>query len=248
MIKKIDINSDEFKLEFNLTKNFTDEVLKKFDLVYNPDVELNQSIQRGLTRNKLIYGDRFCPCFMVMGTTLEEQKNNSENRLCPCVPALKQEIPNNGNCHCGIFCTAEKAEQILKEEKLNSSVCNKKDLTKDDCEKLFSQYEISSSDLESLIKAREKNIIKFNLVDTREWMEWVENRIKNTDYLIPTTSFFEAIEQIIDQKDVPTVVYCRAGNRSAQCQRIMFNLGFRKVVNLDFGISTFFGEKEKGEN
>lgn len=110
---------------------------------------------------------------------------------------------------------------------MNHWFVGKEDLTKDDCNKLFSQYEISSSDLEGLLKAREKEIIKFNLVDTREWMEWVERRIKDTDYLIPTTSFFESIEQIINQKDIPTVVYCRAGNRSAQCQQIMFTLGFK---------------------
>ena len=87
MIRKIDINSEEFQLEFEITKKFTDEVVKKFNLFYNPDENINESIQRGLTRNQLVYGEKFCPCFMVMGKTLEEQKQNPENRLCPCTPA-----------------------------------------------------------------------------------------------------------------------------------------------------------------
>ena len=45
MIKKIDINSDEFQTELELTKQFTNNVLKEHGLVYNPDDEVNESIQ-----------------------------------------------------------------------------------------------------------------------------------------------------------------------------------------------------------
>ena len=114
MIRKIDINSDEFQTELELTKQFTNKVLEEHNLVYNPDDEVNESIQMGLTRNKLIYGKRFCPCFMVIGNTPAEQEN-SENRLCPCKPALTNEIPSKGLCHCGIFCTEQKANEIKTE-------------------------------------------------------------------------------------------------------------------------------------
>lgn len=93
MIKKIDTNSEEFINEFQITKQFTDDVLLKHNLVYNPDEEVNKSIQMGLTRNQMIYGKKFCPCFMVIGQTPEEQESN-ENRLCPCTPALTNEIPS----------------------------------------------------------------------------------------------------------------------------------------------------------
>jgi rhodanese-related sulfurtransferase len=79
-------------------------------------------------------------------------------------------------------------------------------------------------------------------------MEWVGSRIKGTDYLIPTTSFYQAIEQVNNQKDIATVVYCHSGSRSAYCQRIMLNLGFKSVSNLDYGISSYGGEREKGDN
>lgn len=247
MIKKIDINSQEFQLEYELTKQFTDNVLKEYGLTYNPDSEVNESIQVGLTRNKLIYGKRFCPCFMVIGQTKEEQEN-SDNRLCPCVPALKNEIPSKGSCHCGIFCTVEKSEEMRKESELHDVIAtHSRGLTKQECQKLLTKAEINSQELESLLEARNLGFVRFNLVDTREWMEWVGTRIKGTDYLIPTTSFYQALESIIEQKDIPVVVYCHSGSRSAYCQRIMYDLGFKSVSNLDYGISCYSGERERGD-
>lgn len=247
MIKKIDTNSDEFINEFKLTKQFTDEVISKYNFVYNPDEEVNKSIQMGLTRNQMIYGKNFCPCFMVIGQTAEEQEI-SENRLCPCVPALTNEIPSNGSCHCGIFCTKEKALEIKKDYTLHDTVAtHSRGLTKEESEKLLAKNEINSIELESLLEARDLNFVKFNLVDTREWMEWVSNRIKGTDHLIPTTSFYDALERIMDEKNTPVVVYCLSGSRSAYCQRIMKDLGFKSVANLDYGISSYGGAKESGD-
>jgi sulfur-carrier protein adenylyltransferase/sulfurtransferase len=248
MIKKIDTNSDEFQIELELTKQFTNNVLSTYGLFYNPDIEVNESIQMGLTRNKLIYGKRFCPCFMVIGQTQSEQESN-ENRLCPCTPALTNEIPSKGSCHCGIFCTAEKAEQIAKEIDTHDAIAtHSRGLTKEECENLLTKEEVNSVELESLLEARELGFVKFNLVDNREWMEWVGTRIKGTDYLIPTTSFYQALESISHQKDIPVVVYCHSGSRSAYCQRIMLDLGFKSVANLDYGISSFGGERESGDN
>lgn len=246
MINKIDVNSEEFQIEFELTKQFTDNVLKEHNLVYNPDDEVNESIQMGLTRNKLIYGKRFCPCFMVIGQTKQEQET-SENRLCPCTPALTKEIPNTGNCHCGIFCTKEKAQEIIKDNHFHDAIASHSGLSKEECEKILSKDEINSAELEALLEAREAGVIKFNLVDTREWMEWIGTRIKGTDYLIPTTSFYQALERINNQKDIPVVVYCLSGSRSAYCQRIMIDLGFKSVCNLDYGISSYGGERESGD-
>ena len=247
MIKKIDTNSEEFINEFQVTKQFTEDVLLKHNLVYNPDEEVNKSIQMGLTRNQMIYGKKFCPCFMVIGQTPEEQESN-ENRLCPCTPALTNEIPSKGSCHCGIFCTKEKALEIAKDNNLHDAIAtHSRGLTKEECEKILGKDEVNSIELESLLEARELGFIDFNLVDTREWMEWVSNRIKGTDYLIPTTSFYDALERIMNQRQKPVVVYCLSGSRSAYCQRIMKDLGFKSVANLDYGISSYGGEKERGD-
>ncbi|MFY9073942.1 sulfurtransferase [Malaciobacter mytili] len=247
MIKKIDMNSDEFQVEFELTKEFTNDVLKKYNFVYNPQEEINESIQQGLTRNKLIYDKRFCPCFMVVGQTKEEQEKE-DNRLCPCKPALEVEIPKDGKCHCGIFCTPEYAKSLMVEEEINEAThTHSRGLTKLECEVLLKKEQIDAYELESLLEARELKYVDFNLVDTREWMEWVGQRIKGCDYLIPTTSFYQSLEQIINQKEKPVIVYCLSGSRSAYCQKIMKDLGFKSVSNLNYGIMTYKGEMLRGD-
>lgn len=242
-MKKIDINSEEFQLELELTKQFTSKVLEEYNLVFNPNDEVTESIQMGLARNKIIYGKRYCPCFMVI-----EESETEKNRLCPCEPALKNEIPNNGCCHCGIYCTAQKANELSSYNDTRDAIStHSRGLTKEECQDLLKQSEINSLELEALIEARELGFIKFNLVDTREWMEWVGARIKGVDYLVPTTSFYSSIEPLNTQKEIPVIVYCHSGSRSAYCQRIMLNMGFKQVTNLDYGISSFTGEIISGK-
>lgn len=241
MIKKIDINSLYFQNELENTKEFTKDVLKKYNFVFNPDDEVNLSVQMGLARNMLIYGKRYCPCFMVV-------EDENENRLCPCLPALNSEIPKNGSCHCGIYCTKEKAHELLLNIDTKEAIATHfRGLTKKECEDLLNNDEINSIELEALLEARDEGAVNFCLVDTREWMEWVNIRIKGTDFLVPTTSFYNSLEQINDKKDIPIILYCHSGSRSAYCQRIMLNMGFSKVINLDYGIMSFGGETLRGE-
>ncbi len=51
---------------------------------------------------------------MVLGATKEERKKE-DNRICPCKPALETEIPEDGKCHCGIFCTPEHAKELSQQ-------------------------------------------------------------------------------------------------------------------------------------
>ena len=108
-MQQIDINSDEFQAELEKTWGFVKKVNNQFAWVQNPNEEVNEGVAMGLARNKLIYGKRFCPCFMVEGDTKEAQKT-TDNRICPCKPAIEKEIPDDGLCHCGIFCTPEYAK------------------------------------------------------------------------------------------------------------------------------------------
>ncbi len=246
MIKKIDINSDEFQTTFELTRQFTDKVCEEHGFVYNPEDDVNESIQMGLTRNKLIYDKRYCPCFMVIGET-QEEKDKADNRLCPCTPALEKEIPSQGHCHCGIFCTKEYVDSLNNSTKKDEEIVHSKGFTKEECEKILTKSQINALEVEALLEARELGFIDFNLVDTREWMEWVGHRIKGTDYLVPTTSFYQSIEVLDDKKDIPVVVYCHSGSRSAYCQTIMLSNGFKSVSNLDYGIMSYQGELLSGE-
>ena len=244
---KIDMNSQEFLDEQIKTKEFTDKVCASKGWVYNPIEDVNEGVIMGLTRNKLIYNKRYCPCFMVIGETKEEQRT-ADNRICPCKPAMEHEIPDDGHCHCGIFCTPEYAKanaiEIKAEEVAHS---HSRGLTKEECEVILKHPELDGDEIESLLEARELGMVEFNLVDVREWMEWKQGRIAGTDYLIPTTSFYNQLGQIENQKDKPTIVYCLTGSRSAYCQEVLKDMGWKQVSNYRQGIIAYRGKVIKGE-
>ncbi len=246
MMIKIDTNSQEFQDELAKTVKFTDKVCTQFNFVYNPENEINESVTMGLARNKMIYGKRFCPCFMVEGETEEEVKA-ADNRICPCKPALEIEIPNDGYCHCGIFCTPEYASKhTVQLSAIIESHQHTRGLNKEECTALLDQKDIDGDELIALLDARENGNIDFTLVDTREWMENRSQRIIGTDFLVPTTSFYESLKQIEDKKETKVIVYCFSGSRSAYCQQIMAKMGYANVTNLAYGISSFRGDVEQG--
>jgi ferredoxin-thioredoxin reductase catalytic subunit/rhodanese-related sulfurtransferase len=244
---KIDMNSQEFLDEQEKTKIFTDKVCASKGWVYNPIEDVNEGVIMGLTRNKLIFNKRYCPCFMVIGETKEE-RNAADNRICPCKPAMEHEIPEDGHCHCGIFCTPEYAKanaiEIAAEEVAHA---HSRGLTKEECEAILKHPQLDGDEIESLLEARELGMVDFNLVDVREWMEWKQGRIAGTDYLIPTTSFYNQVGQIENQKEKPTIIYCFSGSRSAYCQEVLKDMGWKQVSNYRQGIMTYRGKIIKGE-
>jgi ferredoxin-thioredoxin reductase catalytic subunit/rhodanese-related sulfurtransferase len=247
MMVKIDMNSPEFLAEQENTKSFTDKVCASKGWVYNPIEDVNEGVIMGLTRNKMIYNKRYCPCFMVIGETKEERKA-ADNRICPCKPAIEKEIPEDGKCHCGIFCTPEYAAANAVEIEAEEVAHNhSRGLTKEECEAILKNDQMDGDEIQSLLEARELGMVKFNLVDVREWMEWEQQRIKGTDYLIPTTSFYNQLEKIENQKDVPTIVYCLTGSRSAYCQQVLKDMGWKQVANYRQGIVAYNGELASGE-
>jgi ferredoxin-thioredoxin reductase catalytic subunit/rhodanese-related sulfurtransferase len=247
MINKIDINSDEFVYQFEKTVKFTKDVCERFGFEFNPENEINEGVQMGLARNKLIYGKYYCPCFMVEGET-EEERKDADNRLCPCKPALEREIPSQGHCHCGIFCTPEYVAVHAKEVVLDEVThTHSRGLSKEECEMLLGKMQLDADEIESLLEARELGMVDFKLVDVREWMEWVQQRIKGTNFLVPTTSFYAALESLKEFQKTPIILYCLTGSRSAYCQQAMLQLGFGQVSNFTRGIISYKGECERGE-
>lgn len=243
-IKKIDINSDEFQAELEKTVRFTDKVIKQFNWAYNPDIEINEGVQMGLARNKMMYGKRFCPCFMV--EEKEEKFQSVDNRTCPCTPAIEKELPQDGVCHCQIFCTPEFAAQHAKEEEIEEIVHqHSRGLTKEECEFLLNKEQLDGDEVNALIEAKELGMVNFKLVDVREHMEWQMGHIKGADQLIPTSSFFDTLGESGLQKDENIVVYCHVGSRSAHVQRILNDMGYEKVSNLTYGIVSYGGEIER---
>ena len=246
-MQPIDMNSDEFQAELEKTWSFVDKVNNQFGFVLNPNEEVNEGVAMGLARNKLIYGKRFCPCFMVIGETPEEQKA-ADNRICPCKPALEKEIPEDGKCHCGIFCTPEFAQAQMMHDEIEEIVHQHSGgLTKEQAEVLLKEEQLDGDELEALIEARDLGMIHFTLVDTREFMEFQMGHIVGTDILVPTSPFSAKIEDALaGKKGEPIIVYCHSGSRSFQVQHAMKSLGFEQVSNLRPGIIGFSGEMQRG--
>jgi ferredoxin-thioredoxin reductase catalytic subunit/rhodanese-related sulfurtransferase len=243
-IVKIDMNSPEFIAEMEKTIKFTDKVCESRGWVYNPQEEVNEGVQMGLARNKMMYGKRFCPCFMVDATG--EKPKSVDDRICPCKPAIENELPNDGKCHCGIFCTPEYAEAKRLELGMEEAIhTHSRGLTKEECEKLVSQAELDGDELAALMEARELGMVDFTLVDVREHMEWQMGHIKGADKLVPTSSFFAALEDAQLDKSKNIILYCHVGSRSAHVARIMNDMGYAKIGNLTCGIVSYSGEIER---
>ncbi len=245
MNKNIDVNSDIFQAELEKTWKFVEKVNKQFGFVQNPNEEVNEGVAMGLARNRLIYGKRYCPCFIVQGETKEEQKA-ANNRICPCTPALEKEIPEDGVCHCGIFCTPEYAKSKALEDKTEEIAhSHSRGLTKEEAELLVKKEQLDSDELESLLEARELGMVDFKLIDVREPMEFQMGNIKGTDELLPTTKFYEWLPEILKRKDENIIVYCHTGSRSYQVQQILKREGMN-VGNFSYGIVSYQGEIVRG--
>lgn len=73
------------------------------------------------------------------------------------------------------------------------------------------------------------------LLDVRTPEEYREGHIKNSLNINVQGSSFEAEVAKLDKKR-PVMVYCRSGGRSASAQRMLIDMGFAEVINLDGGI------------
>jgi len=198
----------------------------------------------GLARNKMMYNKRFCPCFMVDSSG--DKPKSVDDRICPCKPAIEKEIPETGSCHCGIFCSEEFAAAKKIELGMEEAVhTHSRGLTKEECEQLVNQSELDGDELTALLEARELGMINFKLVDVREHMEWQMGHIKGADKLVPTSSFYQAIEDAKLDKNENIILYCHVGSRSAHVARILPDMGFTKIGNLTHGIVSFGGEIQR---
>ena len=122
-----------------------------------------------------------------------------------------------------------------------------KELSTQECEEILKKENISTSELQQLIDAKLANHIDFNLVDVRELTEWYSARIKHVNYLVPTSEFYQKVQQIEKEMNKATIVYCHVGQRSAYCQKVMYQLGFMHVVNVLGGIAAYTGDLDHGE-
>jgi rhodanese-related sulfurtransferase len=81
------------------------------------------------------------------------------------------------------------------------------------------------------------------LVDVRTPQEYNEGHIvnsQNIDYSSP--NFDEEVKQL--DKTKPVILYCKSGGRSADCAKKLKEAGFKKIYDLDGGISKWQHSEE----
>ena len=82
---------------------------------------------------------------------------------------------------------------------------------------------------------------KYVLVDVRTAEEFIDGHIEgalNIDYFSAT--FSDDISKV--GFEIPILLYCRSGNRSSKAMKIMNELGFKEVYNLEGGIKGWISE------
>ena len=97
---------------------------------------------------------------------------------------------------------------------------------------------LTSAQFEQLIK--DSNI---QLVDVRTVAEYTEGYIPGSLNINvkDETNFPIAVDELLD-KDKPVAVYCRGGRRSRTAADFLIKKGFKKVYNLDKGITNWIEE------
>ena len=74
------------------------------------------------------------------------------------------------------------------------------------------------------------------LVDVRTPKEYDEMRIANAQNIDFSSPTFE--DDIIKlDKEKPVILYCKGGSRSAKCAKKLISAGFKKIYDLEGGIS-----------
>ena len=79
------------------------------------------------------------------------------------------------------------------------------------------------------------------LVDVRTSEEYIESHLKGAQNICVTRSDFKEKIKTLD-KEKPVYLYCKIGGRSARAARILKEMGFKKVYDMDGGITSW---KEK---
>lgn len=87
-----------------------------------------------------------------------------------------------------------------------------------------------------------KNEKKAVVIDVRTPAEWQQGVIAGADLFIDYNgaNFKQQIEKL--DKSKTYIIYCRSGGRSAGASQIMSDAGFKNVINMQGGISSWGGK------
>ena len=76
------------------------------------------------------------------------------------------------------------------------------------------------------------------LIDVRTAEEYSVSHLKNAQNICVTDDDFRDKVAVLD-KNKPVYVYCKSGNRSGKAAKILKEMGFEKVYDLQGGISSW---------
>lgn len=108
---------------------------------------------------------------------------------------------------------------------------------------LSCQTQESEVKLVSTEEMRELMILdSVQFIDVRSVEEFREGHLKGAQNLVYDEEFVDKIESL--DKSKPVAVYCRTGRRSKECSEILIQAGFKKVYDLDGGLSQWKYKEE----
>lgn len=107
------------------------------------------------------------------------------------------------------------------------------------CDKGYT--DISNEELQAMLDDNPE----YQFVDVRTSEEYYNEHVPGFTYLIDYYKL-EDDYSLLDglDKDVPVVIMCNSGNRSASAAKILVDEGFTTVYNLENGIQGWDGETE----
>ena len=68
------------------------------------------------------------------------------------------------------------------------------------------------------------------IIDVRSESEWNEGHLSEA-YRVDWDEIAESIEEIVPDKNMQIILYCRSGNRAGKSMKILTNLGYTNVIN-----------------
>lgn len=86
--------------------------------------------------------------------------------------------------------------------------------------------EISAIEAKEIIEQQQAVVL-----DVRSQMEYKEGHIKNAHH-VPLEKLAYEIEEIVEEKQLPIILYCRSGHRTKTARLILDDLGYQAVYDL----------------
>ena len=78
------------------------------------------------------------------------------------------------------------------------------------------------------------------LVDVRSVKEFNEHYIQGAENIVFDENFDIKLDNL--DKEKPVVVYCKKGGRSARCAKVLQERGFKKIYDLEGGLTQWIKE------